>query len=179
MLKDLIDSLPNDDAYMKLIDMFDKLLKKYAKLLSFDDAYEELRLFFIELVLQIKNRGIHTSNDGYIVSYISKSVRNQYIALSKKQRITKENMFSEISEEQLFYVEELAATTDSEDISDYFPQNTPLTSREKTILRKIFVEEYSVEEVAQILGISRQAVNQAKRRALTKIRNSITDNSSN
>lgn len=39
------------------------------------------------------------------------------------------------------------------------------------------MKECSVEKIAQELGISRQAVNQAKNRALEKIRNSITEGS--
>lgn len=54
MLKDLIEKLPNTDACLELIETFDKLLRKYARLLRFEDAYEELRLFFIELILQLQ-----------------------------------------------------------------------------------------------------------------------------
>lgn len=177
MLKDLIEKLPNTDACLELIEMFDKLLRKYARLLRFEDAYEELRLFFIELILQLKNKEICDDNDGYIVSYISKAVRNQYIALSKRRRMKTEIVLSDISEEQLIYVELQVATQNRSDISDYFPRNNPLSSREEMILKAIFIEEYSVEEIARNLGISRQAVNQAKKRALERIRNSITEDS--
>lgn len=175
MLKDLIDNLPNDDACLTLVDTFDKLLKKYARLLNYEDAYEELRLFFLELIFHIKEKGICTDNDGYIVSYISKSVKNQYIALSKKQKLGAVSTFSDLSEEQFIYVEQLIATKDRTDISEYFPHKVPLTAREILILRQIFEDEFSVDEVAQKLGVSRQAINQAKRRALTKIRNGFKD----
>ncbi len=177
MLKDLIEKLPNNDACLELIEMFDKLLRKYARLLSYEDSYEEMRLFFIELIFQLKNKKICTDNDGYIVSYISKAVRNQYIALSKGHRMKREISFSDISEAQLIYVEQQTSTEDRYDISDYFPQKNPLSNRETIILKAIFMKECSVEKIAQELGISRQAVNQAKNRALEKIRNSITEGS--
>lgn len=88
-----------------------------------------------------------------------------------------EIVLSDISEEQLIYVELQVATQNRSDISDYFPRNNPLSSREEMILKAIFIEEYSVEEIARNLGISRQAVNQAKKRALERIRNSITEDS--
>ena len=117
MLKDLIEKLPNTDACLELIETFDKLLRKYARLLRFEDAYEELRLFFIELILQLKNKEICDDNDGYIVSYISKAVRNQYIALSKRRRMKTEIVLSDISEEQLIYVELQVATQNRSNIS--------------------------------------------------------------
>ena len=40
MITALIDRLPDDDAALQLLEMFDKLLKKYARLLGTEDAYE-------------------------------------------------------------------------------------------------------------------------------------------
>lgn len=48
MIKSLIDRLPDDAAALQLLGMFDKLLRKYARLLGTEDAYEELRLFFFD-----------------------------------------------------------------------------------------------------------------------------------
>ena len=61
------------------------------------------------------------------------------------------------------------------DISLYFPSDNKLSEREKTILQLFFVDEYSIEEIAQQLSISRQAVNQAKNRALNKIRKALEE----
>lgn len=97
----LVDQLPDESAALQLLELFDKLLKKYANLLGTEDAYEDLRLFFLDLLAQLKGKGIRNDNDGYIVSYISKSVKHQYIAMSKAQDIRKEDLFSDISEEQI------------------------------------------------------------------------------
>jgi DNA-directed RNA polymerase specialized sigma subunit len=40
----------DDEAMLELINRFQPLLKKYAKKLRYDDAYEDCLLFFIELV---------------------------------------------------------------------------------------------------------------------------------
>ncbi len=170
MIKPLIDQFPDESASLKLLEMFDKLLKKYARLLGSEDAYEELRLFFLELLGKIKGKNICSANDGYIVSYISKSIKNQYIALSKSQNFRHEDTFSDVSEKQMNYIEQIAATDDNIDISEFFPINNKLSDREEAILQWFFVEEYSVVEIAQKLHVSRQAVNQAKNRALSKIR---------
>lgn len=68
------------------------------------------------------------------------------------------------------FIEQLAASEGSDDISAFFPTNDKLSDREQTILRLFFVDNYSIEEIAQQLGVSRQAANQAKNRALDKIR---------
>lgn len=176
MITSLIDSLPDDEAALQLLEMFDKLLKKYARLLGTEDAYEELRLFFFELLDRLKCKNLCGNSDGYAVSYISKSVKNQYIALSKARNSRKEDTFSDMSEEQMVYVEQIAATDDRVDISSYFPSGNKLSEREKLILQQFFVDDYPIEEIAQRLNISRQAVNQAKKRALNKIREALNEN---
>lgn len=173
MITSLIDRLPDDDAALQLLEMFDKLLKKYARLLGTEDAYEELRLFFFELLDRLKQKRLCSDSDGYAVNYISKSVKNQYIALSKARNSRREDTFSDMSEEQMIYVEQIAATDDRVDISSYFPSENKLSEREKIILQQFFVDDYSIEEIAQQLNISRQAVNQAKNRALNKIRKAL------
>ena len=75
MIWSLVDQLPDESAALQLLGIFEKLLKKYARLLGTEDAYEELRLFFFELLDQLKEKGICADSDGYIVNYISKSVR--------------------------------------------------------------------------------------------------------
>ena len=175
MIKALIDRLPDDDAALQLLEMFDRLLKKYARLLGTEDAYEELRLFFFELLDRLKRKNLCGNSDGYAVSYISKSVKNQYIALSRARNSRKEDTFSDMSEEQMVYVEQIAATDGRVDISSYFPSENRLSEREKAILQLFFVDEYSIEEIAQQLSISRQAVNQAKNRALNKIRKALEE----
>lgn len=170
MIWPLVDKLPDESSALQLLGIFDKLLRKYARLLGTEDAYEELRLFFFELLDGLKGKNIRTDSDGYIVNYISKSVKHQYIALSKAGKKRRELPFSEISEEQMSFVEQLTASEASDDISTFFPANDKLSDREQAILRRFFVDDYSIEEIARQLGISRQAVNQAKNRALEKIR---------
>lgn len=171
MIKSLVEKLPDEAAALQLLEMFEKLLKKYARQLGTEDAYEDLRLFFFELITKLKGKDICSDNDGYIISYIAKSIKNQYILMSKQRNAYKIDTFSDISEEQMIYIEQLTAADDKMDISIYFPIHNKLTEREENILKLFFVNEYSIEEIAKYLNISRQAVNQSKIRALNKIRN--------
>lgn len=170
MLSDIIKRIPDENATLELLSLFDNLLRKYAHLLGYEDAYEDLQLFFLELLHTMKEKEICSKNDGYIVKYIVKSVKNKYIAMSKSLKELKAMSYADISDEQMIYVEQLAAKEDRSDISIYYPSNGKLTAREKLILELFFTREYSIEEVSNYLGISRQATNQAKNRALKKIR---------
>lgn len=40
----------NQEAMLELINRFQPLLKKYARKLRYDDAYEDCQLFYIELI---------------------------------------------------------------------------------------------------------------------------------
>ncbi len=170
MIKSLVEKLPDEAAALQLLEMFEKLLKKYARQLGTEDAYEDLRLFFLELITKLKGKDICSDNDGYIVSYIAKSIKNQYIFMSKQRNTDNVDTFSDISEEQMIYIEQLAASDDQTDISIYFPSLNKLTEKEETILRLYFVNGYSIETISSQLKVSRQAVNQAKNRAISKIR---------
>lgn len=145
-------------------------------MLATEDAYEELRLFFLELVNQLRRKDLCSDNDGYYVSYISRSVKNQYIAMSKRQKAHKEDLFSEISNEHMIYIEQLVATDNKVDISEYFPSEGRLSRREKLVLQLFFVDECSINEIAKYLKISRQAANQIKLRALGKVRRAYMGN---
>ena len=175
MTGELISRLPDDEAYLSLLMKFDNLLKKYARLLNYEDAYEDLRLFFLELVLSMKNKEIALKNEGAIINYISFSVKNQAIALSKKLKEQFETIFSDISEQQMSIIENIIAEENQEQISHYYPKDERFTLKEAKLLEKIYVECYSISELSKEMGVSRQAINQMKKRALGKIKQNLID----
>lgn len=50
MLSDIIKQIPDERATLEFLKLFGKLLRKYARLLEYEDAYEDLQLFLIELL---------------------------------------------------------------------------------------------------------------------------------
>ena len=67
------------------------------------------------------------------------------------------------------------AVQDSFSVSELFPANV-LTLKEQKILTAIYQEGHSVSDVAAFLHVSRQNINQIKKRAESKIRKSFRSN---
>ncbi len=168
MIIELIKELPSEQAVLKLIAKFDKLLHKYANQARIEDSYEELRLFFIELLFQIKDRGICSENDGQVVNYINKALRNKSFQLNREGDNVNYILMSDMSDEQLIYVDQKMATEDYGTVAEFFSDS--LSKREQQILYLIYEQGYSIAEIADLFKVSRQAINQAKKRAIEKIK---------
>ncbi len=148
-----------------LLDKFDKLISKYARLLDYEDAKQDLILHFIKTVKSMKLNNSMNS-DPILVSYLHKTLKNEYIRLSKAKA---KYSFSELN---------LDIITDSEEMEfDYFDElfDKYLTNKESNILTLLFKKRYTVTEVSKAMNISRQAVNQCKNRSLLKLRNTLKD----
>ena len=176
MLTELIKELPNECAYLELLSRFEKLLHKYANILGYEDAYQDLQLFFLSLVLKLKSNSVLSEGDGAITGYITISIKHHFYMLSKNQRRQRETLYSDLSEDQLSIIDKLCSMYDEVDISEYFPTTYCLSEKEKIVIREIFVEGNSVQNVADHYHVSRQAVNQLKLRAIKKIRSALQAN---
>lgn len=62
MITDLINSLPDEQAYLELLQKFEKVLKKYSRLLNYEDSFFDMQLFFFELVMSMKQKNISYTN---------------------------------------------------------------------------------------------------------------------
>ena len=101
--------------------------------------------------------------DKEIIGYIAKSIRNEYIKLSKERDKIKLNELELNLDIEISY-EDCNAEFE---ILDMFKI---LTKKEAYIMKLLYVYYLSVSEVADYMKISRQSVNQTKNRALKKIK---------
>ena len=107
MLRDLVKKAQENDkeAMLKLIEQFAPLLRKYSRKLNYEDSYEEMTLFFIELIKSLRLDKLSCTEDGVITAYINVSVRHFHdkkIAESINRQ--KEIPLSDLTEEQAYYV---------------------------------------------------------------------------
>lgn len=178
MIIDEIVKIQNgcNDSTLKLIEKFNPLLKKYSHSLYYEDAYDDLLVDFIELLIKIKVEKIQNKDDGCIISYLTTSIHSSYIKkLIKIKQLRNYTIYSELTEKELYYIDSLTATNDTYINTDFDLLKKVLTNPEFTIIKMIFYKGYSVTETAIAIGITRQAVNQMKNRALKKLKIIFTD----
>ncbi|MGB8455993.1 MAG: sigma-70 family RNA polymerase sigma factor [Anaerocolumna sp.] len=166
----------DNDSTLKLIEKFNPILKKYAYSLYYEDAYDDLLVDFIELLFNISIKKIQNKEDGCIISYLTTSIHNSYIKkLIKIKQMLNFTIYSDLTEKELYYIDSITATNDTYINTDFDLLRKILTNPEFIIIKKIFYDGYSVTETANAIGITRQAVNQMKNRALKKLKKIFVD----
>ena len=160
------------DAALKMIQQFQPLLQKYSRKLGYVDAYNDLILFFIELISKIPEHLIIESKEGKLVKYITISLKNQYCYLLKQKIfLSCEINLSQLSDEQRHCLESSLSTVDQIDNESILHTFKNLLSpNELRIIILIYYWGFSSAEIARHDKITRQAVNQLKHRALAKIK---------
>lgn len=168
MLSAILSEIPSESAELEMLQRFERLLRKHARNLNYEDAYNELVVFFLELLLSESIKELIGKNDAIIVSYITKAVRNEYIRLSKLAK-PKYKLYSELGDKEVFIVESRLTYDEREPLS-WIIDCKELTGWEKEVLTMLFEREISIKEISKLTGRSRQAINQAKLKALAKLR---------
>lgn len=151
-----------------LIERFNPLLKKYGRMLGTEDGYQDMSLAFIEFAKSFRSNTIRDCSDGAVVNYIAKSMKNAYNKLLKMK--IRQN-FPCISWDELTENENYSLSNGPDDepisalLSDYH-----LTKKESEVLWLFFEDGYSASEIARVMHVSRQNINQIKLHAIAKLR---------
>lgn len=161
----------SDKDMMELVLKFTGLLKKYGRKLGYEDAENDLTADFIELIRYFKLDKLHNTSDGAIVNFICQSTYRAYLKRLKNEVEKKLAVvsFEDLTPLQLQQADRGVATEIEESISSYFP-GVGLTSMEMMVLKAVYEKGYAVSEVATSFGVSRQNVNQIKKRAIMKLK---------
>ncbi len=153
-------------GFEEIIDIFNPIINKYSRLLCREDTKQDLIVFLIELINKIRIDNSNFSEDKVILGYISKSIKHEYIRLSKQY-----NKYSikkiELNLDLQLQVE------DNNSLIEVLDLINVLTDKQKKVIKFIFIDCNNINEVATYMNISRQAVNQIKNRALNKLRMSL------
>lgn len=175
LIKEIINAKKDSKILLELLERFTPLIKKYAKILRYEDAYSDLQLDFIEIISKIDMDKMKRTEDYVLLNYIKKSVRNAYIKRLNAQYDyrTKNCLFSEMSDEQLAVVSGLLSTTDKHEVFNLIEYQYNLSKSEFEVIVKIYYYGYKVSDISREKNISRQAVNQVKIRALAKLYNQL------
>lgn len=159
----------NEESFIKIVNRFEPKLTKLSKKISRKDLQEDLKsdliLFTILLLLhKVPLDKGSVKEDKYIVSYISKSLDNEYKRL---RAYYFKNFYKEIEIKDTY----LNKVYD-DDFSDIMFDNMiiPLTDLEKDVIIKKYKLSYRESEIAMINEVSKQAIHKTSKRAISKLR---------
>lgn len=80
-----------DESILDILAIFDNIINKYSRKLNGEDTKQDLYVFLIKLINNIDELSIVNYEDKQVLSYFSKSLKNEYIRLSKKNDRRKNN----------------------------------------------------------------------------------------
>ena len=162
-------------ATEEIVESFTPLIKKYAFCLNNDDAKQELTLFLIETIQALPGRMLSApAQSAYanILSYIKKSMRHEYILLSKRD-VRRQDHETEYDDE--FEYEDQRDTPDQVLSYDSLREEvSKLTEQQQKVIWFKY-QGYSDVEIGEKLGITRQAVNRLRNRAADIITERLAD----
>ena len=164
----------NQEAMLEIIKVCQPIIKKYTRLLNYDEDYNsELVLTLITLVKKdMPLDSIRLRSDGAMLNYIKKAIHNKYIVFLKEQRKLRENVVA--CDQETFIDLFDNKETNSNDFNYILlkeAMNDVLSEKERICIEMIVIRGFTAQYVADTLGVTKQAVNQCKNRALAKLKN--------
>jgi RNA polymerase sigma factor (sigma-70 family) len=174
LLYELIKDSDKGDqkATMEIIDKFTPVLRKYSKKLNYDGSDTDLIIALIETIAHLSrvNNNEIIDNEGCIVGYIIKSIKSNYIKLSKSwYDVCRHELELDIAIE----IPDKDTFCEKEDYIFFNEMLDKLPLLQRTVIEERFLKEKSCNMIAMEMGITRQAVNSLKNRALKNLRECI------
>lgn len=164
LLKGLIKDFRTQDvtAFEIIFEEFKGLISFYAKKINYEDAFGELSLFLLELLYSIDLSKFKKDKSDTLKRYIAVSIRNKYIALSKQ--------FCEREKRELSFFDKDSYSFGFEGMLDMLDALKHLSASQQNVLIYKYVYSLSDCQIAETLGITRQAVNRLKNRGLKALK---------
>ncbi|KIL53747.1 hypothetical protein KP77_00080 [Jeotgalibacillus alimentarius] len=148
---------------LELLSTFEPVIHKYGRLLDGEDTKQDLKLHLLKTARKMPLERLTEKNNKIIFSYLAKSLKYEFIRLSKKN-----SRMIEI--EQAFEIKNVADEAAMNSEIELLEMMGVLTTQEAFVIECIYINDLSATELSQYMKISRQAVNQTKMRALEKIK---------
>lgn len=153
------DKKATEKLYLK----FSKLIKKLSRLAEYDGAETDIIVFFLQFIKKVDLKKLENKSTGEIINYIYISLKNYTFSLMK-QSLKKKIDECNIIADQLYY-----DSYEKFELTDSLDSLKKLTKIQKQIILDIYLYNYKISEIAKLLNVSRQAVNQNKIKALKVI----------
>jgi len=160
----------DNQSTVDILSHFHPTIKKLSHSLHYEEAETDIIISFLELINSIDLKKFRKADDRQIASYIHKYLKNRSLNLFRRYR-AKYEPYTEINYDIL--TDQNAPDIESKVfISMLLSSLVPL--QREVVIRK-FIYGFSDSEIAKQLGVSRQAINRAKNRALENLRKILTE----
>ena len=165
VLKPLIKRFKQQEmeVFPQIYKIFERLINLYATRLFCEDSISDLTLFLIELLYNIDLSRFNNDETYDIKKYIAVCLRNKYINLSM-QKSTLSNKTLPLMEDIIISENNFENKIVVSEILKF------LNDKQKAVLVYKYIYGYGDCEIAIAMGISRQAVNRLKNRALQSLK---------
>lgn len=161
-----------NDAMMEIINMFEPKIRKYDAQMEYDEDFRaDMIEFLIKMIRTTDFSNMRVFSTGSLVNYINESLKNQFILLSKARRRARENeLHYESADIESWLGVDYDANCKLEFVISEETMKRILTEREYICVKLMIIDSMSSAEAANVLGIARQTVNEAKIRGLKKLK---------
>ena len=168
----------NEEAMLNLVSKFMPLMKKYGRKLGYEDATEDMTVDFIEFIFSWNLKNFRQSSDGAVVKYIAQTLYRIYLRRLKFciESDPKCISLEELTPTQMNVLSVKTAVWNEYALSSIIP-NGVLTPRELFIVSEIYEKGTPVAALAQRLHVSRQNINQIKKKAESKLKHQFGEES--
>ncbi|AZO94615.1 helix-turn-helix domain-containing protein [Halocella sp. SP3-1] len=119
----------DEDSLVKLLNIFDPLIKKCSFQLPYEEAKTDLIIFFIELIRDFKVKNFN--HNGQAVNYISKAIHNKKTDLYRKYKETNREFIM-----NSYVLTTKASEKDTEIILKIILNSLVITDLQRNILKK-------------------------------------------
>lgn len=163
-------------AMFDLVEKFAPALHKYAFELHYEDAYNDLVVELIAAIYRIRLANLRNRKAPAMINYIWAVIYHAYIAINKREEARTNKTVLTDDVDSIIVCENGTindAEFDNAVIFSDFRQH--LTKLEADVIYLLYYANYTVQEIANLYQVSRQAVNKTKNRALQKLRDYYSD----
>ena len=167
-LSQLIKKAQKETKNMEeLINKFSPLIWHFASRLPYDrqDATQDMVLSFLQIIHAIQLDELYEQNDLVLLAYLKKAMSNHYINLLGKYSKTSNQLLS-LEDQDI----QIAIENDFEMEIEIRRLTEHLSEIQRQVISLKYWYGYSEVDIAQMLHITRQAVNRTKNRAINELR---------
>lgn len=171
LLEEIIIFQDNEENFMNIFSYFNSKIKYLAYKLRYPEAETELIIYLYELLKLLNPNKFEKEQD--IVAYINRCLKNRSIFLHNKVFKDKELM-SFTSETEILDVININDRSDEYSDIRFNDLISSLKPKQRQITFYKFYMQFSDVEIAEMLNISRQAVNKTQRLALRNLKTQLS-----